>query len=177
MNKQLALALAFALACGANSAPVEEVANDTTSGDEAAGPDSVFVLAPLTLTDSRGAVVRVDAMGRLSMDGQEGSSPVFSANGEISVDGQLVASVSMDGVLRTAAGQEMAVIALDGSAAIGGITLSFSADGTLMGGSPDGPRVTLAPTDSPAKRLAMSVIIMMLTASDPPQPAPGPTLK
>jgi hypothetical protein len=165
MNTRLVLALAFALACGGNSAAPEGDVADSTSGAETAAPANVFVLAPLTLTDSRGAMIRVDATGRLSMDGQDGPSPVFAANGDISVDGETVATLSSDGVLRTAAGQEMAVIGLDGSAAVGSLTLHFGADGTLMGGNPDGPGITLAPTDSPAKRLAMSVIIMMLTVS------------
>lgn len=192
MKAALTLALSFALACGSSEDSTAPVA-DTTSGAEAtdtsgtaglSGLLSPLVVAPITLTDAQGAAVRVDANGQLSMDGQDGPAPVFSTSGEITMQGQTLATISSEGVLRTSAGQVIAVIGPDGAADIGGLNLSFAADGTLAGANAEGPGITLAPADSPAKRLAMSVIILMLSASPPeagdnPGPAPtspGPTI-
>lgn len=193
MKAALTLALSFALACGGSEDSTAPTA-DTTSGAETpegasesaglAGVLSPLVLAPITLTDGRGAAVRVDANGQLSMDGQEGPAPIFHSSGDITMQGQTLATISSEGVLRTAAGQVVAVIGPDGAADIGGLNLTFAADGTLAGANAEGPGITLAPADSPAKRLAMSVIILMLSASPPepgdnPGPAannPGPTI-
>lgn len=194
MKAALTVALSFALACGSSEESTAPAA-DTTSGAEApesgasesaglAGVLSPLVVAPITLTDARGAAVRVDANGQLSMDGQEGPAPIFHSSGDITMQGQTLATISSEGVLRTAAGQVVAVIGPDGAADIGGLNLSFAADGTLAGANAEGPGITLAPADSPAKRLAMSVIILMLSAS-PPEPGdnagpatsrPGPTI-
>ena len=180
--KQSNWVLVLALACGGGSddTTVEPIAD--THGDETATEVArdTLVIAPFSLTDSGGQTIAMTAGGQLTMEDQERPGPLFEANGNITMDGDPIASISADGTLTTSAGEQIAVIAADGSTTVGEYSVSWAADGTLTGGNPDGPTVTLSPADSPAKRAATAVVLMMTLARPEPDEAeagtPEPTL-
>lgn len=145
------------VACTASTAEPSRVAATQTTGSDIA-ETSVMVLAPLTLhiDESR---VDIDAAGRMTVQ-QEGVHIEFRSSGEIFVDGERVASVSADGTYRTAQGMVIGQIAEDGSMTFNERSFSFGPDGVLLGTNGH-PVVTLSPTDTPAKRLAMSAVILL----------------
>ena len=134
----------------------------------------VFVLGAFALTDGRDQVIEMRADGRLIMPGER-PSPSFAADGEITMDGNVVATMSSDGTRTSADGQMIAVISEDGAATIGENTFSFDSDGALTGAQPGAPAMTLAPADTPSKRLAMTALVMLLTASRVSTEGPVPT--
>jgi hypothetical protein len=119
------------------------------------------------LTDSGEQALTVDAEGRLTIESEDAiPSPQFMPSGEVIVDGETIGRMSPDGVFRIADGEELASIGVDGVTTVGELNLSFGPDGVVVGVNPNGPGVTLAPADSPAKRLAMTVLLMMTLGSD-----------
>ena len=182
MLKNESLIFAFILgACGGSTGPEPVAENDpaTTGGeaDPAAGSRSEgvtpWVIAPLTMTDSGGQAMRIDAEGILSVDGNDGPTVQFHSNGDITVDGERVGQMALDGVLRLADGTVVATIGPDGVTEVDGRAVSWGPDGTLVGGNPSGPGITLAPADSPAKRLAMTALLMMTMTGAPTDDAPA----
>lgn len=157
--------LVLALAC--NGGGEEETQTvDTTTGDETTVEVSsdVLVIAPFTLTDSGGQAISMTAEGQLTMEERDRPGPLLEPNGTITMDGDLLATIAADGTLTASTGEEIAVIAEDGSTSVNGYDVSWGADGMLMGGNPEGPSVTLSPADSPAKRAATAIVLMMTMA-------------
>ncbi len=169
MNRLVTCAL-LALACGGQTTSAEPV---TTSGSETPNSSEseptpeperadVFVMAPFTMTDSGGTSISMSADGVVTIPGQpEARGPRFFTNGDIQADGEVIATVLPDGTFRAQNGSVIGVIAEDGSVTIGEHSLSFGPDGGLIGGNPDGPTMTLSPADTPAKRQAMALLILL----------------
>ena len=153
------------LAACASPALTEEGGAEESRGGEAAEAAAVFVIAPLTLLDDSGRSLALDAEGVLHLGAEDTPAPHFWSTGEVTLDGETVARMSEDGVLRTNGGSEIAVVEEDGTARIGEQTLRFNASGELVGTHPGAPRVTLSPADSPAKRVAMAAMILMTLVS------------
>ncbi len=172
MNKLLSLSLLFALACGGSTVEPVSAVDEATSETDLSTVEIVdvnvgpWVVAAFSLTDQTGSQVTVDADGALQVSGQSGEqSPQFFADGRVEVGGELVAMMSSDGTLRRANGAVIATVGEDGSTTVGDQSLSFAQDGSLVGGNPDQP-MTLSPADSPAKRLAMSALLLMMTIDE-----------
>lgn len=184
MKQTLVANLLLTLACGGNETPpeaAEETAGAETLAEVAEAATDAWVIAPFTLTDSGGQVIGVDAEGQLRVEGTEGELPRFMRNGDVVADGETIIRMR-DGVLRTPAGDELATIGVDGSATVGDAQVGFGPGGEVLGGNTDGPGVTLAPADSPAKRLAMTVLLMMTLGREMPEepasaPAAGPVME
>ena len=164
--------LALALACNGGDETETVETTETTTGDETTTVEvstDVLVIAPFTLTDSGGQAVSMTAEGQLTMEERDRPGPLFEANGTITMDGDPLATISADGTLTASTGEQIAVIAEDGSTSVNGFDVSWGPDGVLMGGNPDGPSVTLSPADSPAKRAATAVVLMMTMARPEPE--------
>lgn len=174
--KKMHWVLVLALACGGgdDSETVDPI-DETTTGDETTTEVSsdVLVIAPFTLTDSGGQSISMTAEGQLTMEERDRPGPLFESNGNITMDGDPLGTITADGTFTASTGEHIAVIAQDGSTTVGEYSISWSADGTLAGGNPDGPGMTLSPADSPAKRAATAVLLMM-TMTRPDQAPDGP---
>lgn len=156
----------FVLACSAPAVEYDVAEVTPSSGSESPAVEEVaFVVAPFTLLLDQGTA-RVDADGRLTMDGVPEVQVEFRPNGDIMSEGERIASVSADGTYRNSAGTIVTQISEDGSMTFQDHAFSFGPDGVLRGpgdlGRDGGPGATLSPADSPAKRVAMSVIILLM---------------
>ncbi len=177
--KSTTLLLALALACGGDDESQTTTTTETTTGEETTTTTTVaqdvLVIAPFTLTDSGGQSISMGADGRLTMQDETRSGPLLQADGTITMDGDPLATVSADGTLTASTGETIAVIAEDGSTSINGFNIYWGEDGTLVGGNPDGPGLSIDPADSPAKRAATAVMLMMTMAraEGAPEESPG----
>ena len=176
MTRTATLFLALALACGGGDTDNETDTAETTSGDESAetsdpatsdpiepgAAGEVWVLMPFTLTDSGGQSVSMDATGLVTVpDADREATIQLHPDGRVEVDGNVVLTMAPDGTLADDGGEAIAQIAEDGTTTVAGRTVSFGPDGMLQGGNPDGPSMTLTPADTPAKRAAMTVLLML----------------
>lgn len=173
--------LALVLACNGGNDEAPTTDTTTTTGAETTTEVStdVLVIAPFTLTDSGGQAISMTADGHLTMEERDRPGPLFEPDGTITMDGDPIATIAADGTLTASTGEQIAIIAEDGSTHVNEYDISWGADGTLMGGNPDGPGVTLSPADSPAKRAATAVVLMMTMArpeenARPVDAAPAP---
>lgn len=159
----------FALVACGREAPQsnQPVSVPNTGGENTAFTPNppAFVIAPFTLSDGNGAFT-MSADGQLSVTDVGTPLPKFSEDGTITLSGERIGTMSPDGTLRMA-GNVVAVIAEDGGVTVAETRLSFAADGTINGAQGE-PALVLAPADSEAKRLAMTVLLLMFSESAPP---------
>lgn len=115
------------------------------------------MLAELTMTDTGGQTLALHADGSVELDG--GTNISIDPDGRVTADGEVIAVLEGNNVV--ANGQTVATISEDGTGQIGDRRVSFDETGALVGGNPDGPGMTLSPADTPARRAAMLLLIVI----------------
>jgi hypothetical protein len=173
MNK-LAFALALALAaCGGKSSSTPTTPEPPVT--EKAGNLSSLELGEIKIVDT-----------------EKNEAVIVHADGKIDVGGNVIATVTADGKLKSASGEELmmleadgslkvksgqippVVFGADGSVTAEGKTVSIDADGKLVGGEDAAPLKIEGATTPGLKRTALFVLLG-LTMGGSPEPAPAPT--
>lgn len=163
MLRPLSLVVLFAVACGGGSKmPTDTIA----TGDPAAVQ---LVLGEIKLIDvdkNQAALIHGDGMVEI------GGTKIakVTTDGKL-VDpntGEVVLTLHPDGIVTAPDGKDLGVkIGADGKGTTGDKTISIAANGELVGGNSNAPKMKIeGAIDDKLKRTAMFVLVSLLMAGD-----------
>jgi hypothetical protein len=174
MLKTITLAISLTLAaCGGGGTK-----SDTTPTAKAGVQ---LGLGEIKLIDvNKNEAVLIHADGTIEMPNGEKPAKVTADGKLVSLDpndkGEVGFELHPDGSVKSTDGKISGpMISADGVLTIGDMTVSVDAEGNLIGGNPDAPKMRVeGATDANLKRTAMFVLAVMTTAtktSPPPSPS------
>jgi hypothetical protein len=149
------LALAISAAACSSAQPAES----TLEGVEQPASAPVLAIEALRVVGTEGVAIELRSDGTVIAGGQEAAQ--LGPDGRLVTGDEVVAAIEADGKL---IGHDRVIgnVAEDGSATLaGGETLGFDASGKVEWNR-EGVELRLDPADSPAKRAAMMLIIVLM---------------